>query len=322
MTEIILSLASRRWSEAFVSKLPVDSYELRVHETPYNLEKIIGDLQEASILLKGPGEPTISRSLLEKARSLKLIQSYSVGYESIDVKAATDIGIVVANNMGFNAISVAEHTVMAMLVVAKKAFPGSTSLQQGKWLSNWNTIELYGKTVGILGLGNIGSLVARLLKPFGARVLYNKRSRLTAEQEAELGVEYRGFDQLLAESDIISIHTPLTDETRSLFSEDTIMRMKDGAILVNTARRDIVDEGALADALRSGKLYGAAIDVPRSAAEGCLVCETFRGADNVLLTPHMGSAPREMVPRMSAQVAENLRRFCCGEKILYVVNEL
>jgi len=315
--------AAPQMVDMFLAALGTDLYEAKMHQPPYDEKKVCDDLRDACVAVTWSGGPFLSRSILENAKELKFIQSMSVGYESVDLQAASDLGITVSNNPGFNAVSVAEHAMMAILVLIKRAFYGHQGMMQGKWLQDdldSKIYELHGKTVGILGLGSIGTEVAKLLRPYQTRTLYNKRNRLPAERERELGVEYASFDQMLASSDVLTIHAPLTDETRGLFNADIISKMKNSAILVNTARKDIVDETALAEALRSGKLFGAAIDVPRSVEDREKVHELFRDAGNVLLTPHVASACVEMWPRFRAQLNDNLKRFHKGERPLYIVN--
>jgi phosphoglycerate dehydrogenase-like enzyme len=182
--------------------------------------------------------------------------------------------------------------------------------------------ELYGKTVGILGLGSIGSEVAKRARAFGAKIIYNKRNRLTAQKEEEMGVEYRTFNPLLEESDILTVHVPLYDATRGMIGREQIARMKKNAILINTARRDIVDEDALAEALRENKLSGAALDVPREPEEASLLHERFTGVKNILYTPHMSGGTKEAMVRAVQQCIENVIRLFEGEKPLYLVNDV
>lgn len=292
-------------------------------------EAICESVKGATLILRGPGKPFINRRMLEAAEGIKLVQFGSVGYDGIDLDAATEIGVPVANNPGWNAISVAEHTIMAMLVLLKKTFYTQDALSRGISVKGelrapgknevW---ELYGKTLGILGLGAIGSQVAQRARAFGAKIIYNKRNRLTPQQEEERGVEYRTFDQLLEESDILTVHVPLYDATRGMIGREQMAKMKEDAILINTARRDIVDEEALAEALREGRLSGAALDVPREPEEIPLLHEKLAGVKNILYTPHMSGGTREAMARAVAQLIENVIRLFKGEKPLYLVNDV
>jgi phosphoglycerate dehydrogenase-like enzyme len=293
-------------------------------------EEEICDLVEgATVLLKGPGKPFVNRRILEAAEGVRLVQFGSVGYADIDLDAATELGIPVANNPGWNSIAVAEHAIMAMLVLLKKTFYTHEALSRGisvkdelRAPGNNMVWELYGKTLGILGLGNIGSQVAERARAFGPKILYNKRSRLTKEEEEQRGVEYRTFDQLLEESDVLTVHVPLYDDTRGMIGRKQMAKMKKGAILINTARRDIVDEDALAEALREDRLSGAALDVPREPDEIPVLHEKFAGVKNILYTPHMSGGTRESMARAVVQMNENTARLLNGEKPFYLVNDV
>lgn len=284
-------------------------------------DEVCEEVSDATIIIATPGSPFLSRNVLESAEEVKLIQFVSVGYDRIDIDAATDLGIPVANNAGVNANTVAEHTIMMILVLQKKAVQSHNRVMHGLWTEgkSGNMWELRGRTLGILGLGDIGTAVAKIAKGFGPRILYNKRSRLTEEAEHELGVEYRSFEDLLKESDVLTIHVPLTDETRHIIGRDEIAMMKDGAIIVNTTRRDVVDESALSNALQRGKLQGVGIDVPKTSdfhAEE--LRELFEG-HNAITTSHIASASRQVMGRMMAQVGENIRRALSGEEPRFLV---
>lgn len=292
-------------------------------------EEICESVKGATLILKGPGRPFLNRRILEAAEGIRLVQFGSVGYEAIDLDAATELGIPVANNPGWNAISVAEHTIMAMLILLKKTFYTHEALSRGVSVKGelrapgknevW---ELSGKTVGILGLGAIGGEVAKRARAFGAKIIYNKRNRLTPQQEEEQGVEYRTFNQLLEESDILTVHVPLYDATRGMVGREQMAKMKKDTILINTARRDIVDEEALAEILRERRLSGVALDVPREPEEIPLLHEKFAGVKNILYTPHMSGGTREAMVRAVKQVIENVIRLYEGEKPLNLVNDV
>jgi lactate dehydrogenase-like 2-hydroxyacid dehydrogenase len=181
--------------------------------------------------------------------------------------------------------------------------------------------EMPGKTVGILGLGSIGLEVAKRVRPFGVRILYNKRNRLSEAQERELGVEYASFDRLLKESDFLTVHVPLTGETNGLIGKEQIAKMKRGAFLINTARGAIVDEVAVAEALRDGRLAGAAFDVPRYG-DGDIpkYRSTFEGVKNLLVTPHTSALSPESTDRCVKGFTANIFRALSGEKPQNIVN--
>jgi lactate dehydrogenase-like 2-hydroxyacid dehydrogenase len=215
-------------------------------------------VKDATILLAFPGSPYMSRKMLEAAKNVELIQMFSVGYDHIDLEAANELGIPVANNPGWNAITVAEHTMMLILMTLKQTlYASKRSLEKNFKVVDLQKIirenrELKGKTLGIIGMGNTGREVVKRAKPFGPKIVYTKRNRLSAEDEEILGIEYRTLKELLTESDIVSLHVPLTNQTRNLIGEKEIALMKDGAIIINTAREGILDEHAVASALKNG----------------------------------------------------------------------
>jgi phosphoglycerate dehydrogenase-like enzyme len=174
-------------------------------------------------------------------------------------------------------------------------------------------------TLGILGLGTIGREVAKRAQPFDVRILYHKRSRLSEKEEENLGVEYRRFNELLQESDILSLHLPLVEETRRMIGKQEIALMKQGAILINTARGELVDEEALADALKDGRLWGAAVDYEPLSQDSPL-----RNLDNVLLMPHcaVGGATPESRKMSALKFAQNIARVLAGEHPYNIVNGL
>ncbi len=286
--------------------------------------KICEMISDADLILQVPGT-FISREMLEAANRAKLVQFMSVGYDTIDLAAAKDLKIPVANNPGFPSIPVAEHTIMSILVLLKQAFYGHSELFKNNWVQqevcNGRIGELTCKTVGILGLGHIGLEVAKRIRPFGSKIIYNKRNRLTRETEEQLGVEYVTFDDLVTRSDILTIHAPLTPETKNMISREQIARMKQGSYLINTARGPIVDEIAVADALREGKLAGAAFDVPRyGAGDVPKTIENFKGCKNVLITPHTSSSSPESEERFVQGFTANVVKTLNGGNPDFVVN--
>jgi glyoxylate reductase len=293
-------------------------------------EEILEAVKDATIIILAPASPYLTRDVLEDSKELKFIQFISIGYENIDMEAATDLGIPVANNPGFNARAVAEHTIMLILMCLRKIlYVHRRTLERGWSIPELNrfydkNLEFRGKTLGIIGLGSTGMEVARLARVFEPRILYHRRTRLTAGEEMELGVEYRSLERLLSESDIVTLHVPLTDETRGMIGSDEIALMKDGAILVNVAREGIVDEYAAAEALKSGKLSSAAFDVFNYVVKDGLYvtdsplteCETF------IISPHTAGASRESRETQVKQWTEYVCRYLNGEKPLYLVNDV
>ena len=310
----------------FVSK-KVDPSEFELHCCKAETwEEAIPHVGDATIILHGPVKPYLSREVLEAAKSLKLVQFGSIGYAQIDLDAASKLKLPVANNHAFCATTVAEYTIIAILALLRRTFMAYRACKEGDWNASQmiaqtaSLHELGDKTLGILGLGSIGSRVARCAKGFGCRMLYHKRNRLSLEEEEELGVEFAEFDCLVEESDILTLHAPLNEDTKGLISREVIARMKHGSYLVNTARSGLVDEEALLEALQDGRLAGACIDVPRppEARQGFL--DRFSGLDNVIVTPHISALTIEAMERSKDQLSENVRRVLAGEAPLFIVN--
>ena len=265
----------------------------------------------------------IDRKIIEAAPNLKLIQQPTVGYEAIDVKAASEYGVPVSNAAGFNSVGVAEHAVMMMLALLKQLPVLHNETIKCNWLqikcvSEGSIWELEGRTLGILGFGLVGRELAKRAKGFGTRILYNKRNRLTEEEERELGVEYRSFNDILSQSDILSVHVPLTEETRGLIGKEEIARMKKGAILLNLARGEVVDAEALAEAVRNGALRGAGVDV--FDPEPIEPVNPLIGLENVVLTPHTAGATAESKAKSLRICFDNIAKVIKGETPANIVN--
>jgi phosphoglycerate dehydrogenase-like enzyme len=219
---------------------------------------------------------------------------------------------------------------MFMLLLLKKALKahelGTRNKRTMKEIFGiWDNVwELRGKTLGILGLGNIGKEVARLSKAFGPKILYHKRSRLTEEEETRLGVEYCSLKDLLSRSDILSIHVPLTNETRNMIGKEEIAQMKTGAILLNLARGEVVDEVVLAEAIIEGKLSGVGTDVLIEKRQGDVieVQSPLIGLENVMITPHLAGPTKEARDRASKQFTDNILRVLSGDRPLHLVNDV
>jgi len=303
----------------------IPEYELYLIPPNCTDAEICDQITGADIIIKGPGMPYLNREILSTIQDTKLLQFVSVGYAPIDLPASKELGIPVANNPGINSITVAEHAVMFILVLKKWAAYAHMEFLKGRKADlgkppMMKTGELYGKTVGILGFGNIGKQVAIRIRAFGVRILYNKRNRLSPKEEERLGVEYRPLNQLLEESDILTLHLPLSDETKGMIGREQIQKMKKGAFLVNTARRQIVDDDALIEALRDEHLAGAAMDVPLEDDEIAQLGKMYEGIPNLMFTPHIASMAPEVGPRAIKQMRENVVRVFKNEDPLHIVN--
>jgi phosphoglycerate dehydrogenase-like enzyme len=264
----------------------------------------------------------IDKEAAEAARGCRLIQQPSIGYQHIDLEAARESGIPVANAGAANTVGVAEHTIMFILCLLKKALFFHAKTARGEWgqedAFSLGSFELMGKTLGIVGMGNIGREVARRAKGFSCRIVYYDVRALLGELEEELGAERMGLEELLGVSDIVSLHVPLLPETRHLMDREKLALMKPGAYLLNLARGEVVDEAALAEALDDGHLAGAGIDV--FADEPVSPDNPLLGSDKVILSPHVSGATNESRVRIMMVMIENVKRVLEGEKPLYIVN--
>jgi phosphoglycerate dehydrogenase-like enzyme len=273
------------------------------------------ELQDADALVVGL-EP-VGEALLSHGPGLKLIQRLGVGFCNVDLEAAASRSIPVCNMPDFNAATVAEHTIMLMLALLRRVFDSTLAMKAGHWplttVVQHGVFDLQGRRVGILGLGAIGRAVASRLAPFGVELVYHDRRGVTASDEAK----YVELEALLRTSDVVTIHLPLTTETRRLIGRAELGLMKRSAILINTARGAVVEEDALAEAVRDGRLAGAGLDVfsDEPPAPG----HPLQGCSNVLLSPHVAGQTREAMERMVVMMQENLERVASGEAPRYEV---
>ena len=261
----------------------------------------------------------VDAELLEAAAPrLGVVGVASVGIDRIDVDAATRAGVMVVNAPTGNTIAAAEHTMALMLALLRRVPEADASVRRGEWeRGRYTGRELRGKILGIIGLGKIGKAVARRAAAFEMRVLAND-PYLTEEQASEAGAKLVGLAELLHRSDVITVHTPLNAETRGLLSRGQLEATKPGAFVLNVARGGIVDEGAMADALLSGHLAGAAVDV--YSAEPMTPDNPLRDAPNIVLTPHLGASTAEAQDRVGLEMAEQLVMALAGVTPPYAVN--
>ena len=250
------------------------------------------------------GYARIDEATFEAAPHLKIVAKHGTGVDNVDLEAAAEHGVVVANAPGANANAVAELVVLHALNYGRDLVGADRTVRAGGWSSELGT-ELSGKTVGVVGLGQIGQRVVRLTDPFGVdHLAYDVDDRPAFE--AEFGVERVGLDELLERADYVTVHVPLTEATRHLIGADELARMKPEACLINTARGGIVDEDALVDAIEAGELGGAALDVleeepPSAARSGRLLA-----ADRITVSPHIGGRTEEAMGAISDVTAQNV----------------
>ncbi len=256
----------------------------------------------------------ISKESIQKAVKCRIVQKLGAGYDKIDLQQLKKQGIILTVTKGVNARSVAEHAVLLMMSVYKRLVTAHNGILNGKWFKTAlrdYSYEVTGKHVGFIGLGSIGKEVCKLLSGFDAKLCYYDVFRLSGEEEKQLNVKFFLLEQLVKTVDIISLHVPLTDSTRNLINQETISLMKDTAILVNTCRGEVVDENALYDALASGRLLGAGLDV--FATEPLAAESKLRELDNVVLTPHIGGGTMDAMQRVAVRAGENILGVLLGD---------
>lgn len=263
----------------------------------------------------------VDREVMDAGGCLKIISNFGVGFNNIDVDYAKGKGIVVTNTPDPVVEPTAELAFALMSDLSRRVTECDAKLKRGAGI-RWGVMEnlgvgLWGKTLGIIGLGNIGKAIARRALVSGMRVVYHNRHRLPESEEQALGVSYLPFEELLAVSDYLSLNTPLNDSTFHLMNEASLGKMKQGSFLINTARGPVVDEVALVKSLRMGHLAGAGLDVyefePKITAE-------LLAMDQVVLVPHIGTATMDARIAMGQYAAENILRFFNGETPLSVVS--
>lgn len=310
-------------------KIPGKALEkLKDHEVvTFDFDRV---MTPQEILEYGPGTDAVltlltdrwTAEMMDAFPNLKIIANYAVGFDNVDLEAATERGIVVTNTPS-NEVNeaVAEFTWAMIFSLAKQTVAADNFAKAGKY-SGWRPDiflghNLTGKTLGIVGLGRIGSMVAKRAEGFEMKMLYNTRNR---DQEAEnsMHVEYKELEQLLGESDFVTLHVPLVEETKHLVNAEKIGKMKQGAYLINTARGGIVDEEALVEALKSGKLAGAALDVHEKEPQ---MNPELMQMDNVILTPHIASATVEVREKMTEQAVDAVLKVLAGEEPETIVNK-
>jgi len=283
-------------------------------ERPPTRDELLEAVRGASGVLATATEKMDGEVMDAAGEGLRVIANMAVGYDNVDVGAAKERGIIVTNTPGVLDETTADVAFMLVLAAARRLGEGERLLRAGRW--EWwgpkqlRGLDVWGKSLGIVGMGRIGRAVARRAKGFGMEVLYHNRSR-NEDAEKELGARHLDLDALLRESDFVSIHTPLTAETRHLIGERELGLMRETTVLVNTSRGPVVDEAALAEALEGGRIFAAGLDVYEEEPK---VHPKLLELENAVLAPHIGSASVETRDRMATLAAENLRAVLGGEQ--------
>ncbi len=259
----------------------------------------------------------ITVDVIKQAKNLKVVGRAGIGVDNVDIPAATAAGVIVMNTPFGNSITTAEHAIALMMALARDLPAANASTQAGKWEKNrFMGSEVYGKTLGLIGAGNIGSIVADRAKGLKMHVVAFD-PYLSAERAADMGIEKVELNDLLARADFISLHTPLTNETRNIISAEALNKMKKGARIINCARGGLVDEVALKAALDSGHLAGAALDV---FDEEPAKANVLFGNDKVIATPHLGASTAEAQENVALQVAEQISDYLLTGAITNALN--
>jgi len=281
-------------------------------------ERLLELLAEAEGLVVRSGT-RVDRELMEAAPRLRVVGRAGVGVDNIDLDEATRRGVLVVNAPLANSVSAAEHAFGLMLSVARNIARGDASIRSGRWdRAKFRGVELDGETLGLVGMGRIGSLVAQRALAFGMKVLaYDPY--ITAEQARAAGGELRDLDSLLADSDFISLHLPRTPETENLLGREAFAKAKRGVRIVNASRGGIIDELALVEAIRDGKVAGAALDV---YAEEPMTGGPLTEVPEVVLTPHLGASTIEAQNKAGLHVAESVVAGLAGEPVMAAVNRV
>ncbi|KMZ56381.1 Formate dehydrogenase, mitochondrial [Zostera marina] len=288
------------------------------------LEKHISDMD---VLITTPFHPAyITSSTIKKAKNLKLLLTAGIGSDHIDLTAASEAGITVAEVTGSNVVSVAEDELMRILILVRNFIPGYLQVIEGEWNVAgiaYKSYDLEGKTVGTVGAGRIGKLLLQRLKPFNCKLVYYERIRMDLELENEIGAKFEDdLDKMLSKCDVVVINIPLTDKTRGMFDKEKISKMKKGVLIVNNARGAIMDAQAISDACATGHVGGYSGDVwyPQPAPRD----HPWRSMPNHAMTPHISGTTIDAQVRYASGVKSMLESFFKGEDFQaenYIVKE-
>ena len=309
VTRTLLPAVEKRMAELFDTRFNTD-------DTPLTRDALVAAMADCDVLVPTVTD-TIDASIIAAAPPrLKLIASYGAGVNHIDLAAAKAKGIMVTNTPGVFTDDTADLTMALILNVPRRLGEGHRAMRNGEW-SGWSPTGMLGhriggKTLGIIGLGRIGEAVAMRAKAFGMNIIYNKRSRLPASVEDELGVTFEpDIDRLVARSDIITLHCPLTADTDKIINAERIAHMKPNAYVINSSRGELIDEDALIEALQSGRIAGAGLDVYTHEPA---VDSRFLSIANAVLLPHLGSATYEGREASGERVITNIRVWADGHR--------
>ncbi len=325
----VLVLGNRDRYLRYLPDLPITrEAEICYHSILDTEEAVLTDGADADVIA-ADAIAKVTRSMIEKMPRLKMIHSEGVAYNAFDCQAAAERGIYVCNNKGVNATAVAEQTILLILALLRQLIPGHQAVRQGKQIQKKEAIMVQGLTelgdctVGLYGFGDIGRAAAQRLAGFGCTVLYYCRHRLDEETEKACGAVWVPEEELLARSDILSLHVPVTEETRGYVDGAFLANMKEGAILINTARGEIMDGSAVRQALIDGKLSGAGFDTlapEPNTPDNPLIDLPPEIDQRVIYSPHIAGSTVRTFRQTHLHIWENIQRLQNGEKPDCVVN--
>lgn len=307
-------VANQLLEEAGIDFTGFDVEGLIDHQT------LVDNVKDVEVLIT-PLSTKVDQEVIDAAPNLKLIANFGAGFNNIDVAYARQKGIDVTNTPFVSSVSTAEVASGLALALSRRMVEGD-HLMRTEGFDGWAPLfflghELAGKTVGIVGLGDIGKQVAQRLSAFDMKILYTQRHQETPEVEAHYHAQFVSLDELLKQSDVVTLHVPLTPETKHMIAAPQFKQMKKSAILVNCARGPVISEADLLEALNQHEIAGAALDVYEAEPE---VADEFKQLKNVILTPHIGNATVEARDAMAKIVATNALKTLKGEAPKYVVN--
>ncbi|WP_462317147.1 NAD(P)-dependent oxidoreductase [Marinilabilia sp.] len=293
---------------------------IRPENSAFSRKELENIMPEADVVISVFGNP-LNAGLINLGTSLKLIANYGAGVDNIDLSLATEKGIVVTNTPDSVTEPTAELAMGLMLDLARRISELDRGLR-GNYISDWGVMQnlstsLFGKTLGIIGMGAIGRSLAKRARAFGMDIIYHNRKKADPAVEEKLDARYTDLENLLRNSDFVSLNVPLTPDTKSIIGVSELKMMKPSAFLINTARGPVVNQEALIEALKNKEIAGAALDVFEQEPE---IPEQLLKMSNVVVTPHVGSATRETREIMSKQVAGIIKDFFDGMKGVPVVN--
>ncbi len=308
-------LVTRKLPQAVEARLSRD-YDPRLNpeDRQYSSEELVDGARGVEAIVACHTEHFTAEVIAQLPKSVRAIANFSVGVDHVDLSAAAERGLIVTNTPNVLNDATAEIAILLMLGAARRASEGERLVRSAKW-NSWSPAfmvgrQVTGKRLGIIGMGRVGAMTARRARGFDMEILYHNRKR--AEPEVEQGaIYYQDLEEMLPRCEFLSIHCPTTPETRGLLNAERIARLPDGAIVVNTARGAVVDDDALIEALKSGKLAAAGLDVFNNEPD---INAEYRKLDNVFLLPHIGSATRETRDAMGFRALDNLDAIFAGNE--------